>query len=88
MILVSFGLLKNSPSKTKCLQLKSSNFRSYNKFLLFLFQDSNIEGSPRHSLGSNNSSSLSSPPSPAARLGGGTAAAAEGAAPPSSSSSS
>ena len=54
---------------------------------LFLFQDSNIEGSPRHSLGSNNSSNLSSPPSPAARLGG-AAATAEGAAPPSSSSSS
>merc|ERR1719412_3063298 len=31
--------------------------------------DSNLEGSPRHSLGSNNSSNLSTPPSPARDLG-------------------
>ena len=35
-----------------------------------LFQDTNnIEGSPRHSLGSNNSSNLSTPPSPARDMG-------------------
>jgi len=32
--------------------------------------DTNIEGSPRHSLGSNNSSNLSTPPSPAREVGG------------------
>ena len=37
--------------------------------MLFLLQDSNLEGSPRHSLGSNNSSNLSTPPSPARELG-------------------
>jgi len=31
--------------------------------------DTNIEGSPRHSLGSNNSSNLSTPPSPARDVG-------------------
>merc|ERR1719225_855532 len=31
--------------------------------------DSNLDGSPRHSLGSNNSSNLSTPPSPARDLG-------------------
>jgi len=31
--------------------------------------DSNLEGSPRHSLGSNNSSNLSTPPSPAREMG-------------------
>merc|ERR1719242_480199 len=31
--------------------------------------DSNLEGSPRHSLGSNNSSNLSTPPSPAREIG-------------------
>lgn len=36
---------------------------------LSLFQDSNLDGSPRHSLGSNNSSNLSTPPSPAREIG-------------------
>lgn len=31
--------------------------------------DSNLDGSPRHSLGSNNSSNLSTPPSPAREIG-------------------
>jgi len=31
--------------------------------------DSNLDGSPRHSLGSNNSSNLSTPPSPAREMG-------------------
>merc|ERR1719447_679175 len=31
--------------------------------------DSNLEGSPRHSLGSNNSSNLSTPPSPSREVG-------------------
>lgn len=31
--------------------------------------DTNLDGSPRHSLGSNNSSNLSTPPSPARELG-------------------
>ena len=38
-------------------------------FFMFLFQESNAEGSPRHSLGSNNSSNFSSPPSPAREHG-------------------
>lgn len=32
--------------------------------------DTNLDGSPRHSLGSNNSSNLSTPPSPARDVGG------------------
>merc|ERR1719468_1101736 len=31
--------------------------------------DTNLDGSPRHSLGSNNSSNLSTPPSPAREIG-------------------
>ena len=34
-----------------------------------IFQDCNLEGSPRHSLGSNNSSNLSTPPSPVREMG-------------------
>lgn len=34
-----------------------------------IYSGSNIEGSPRHSLGSNNSSNLSTPPSPARDVG-------------------
>ena len=39
------------------------------KFKLIFFQDCNLEGSPRHSLGSNNSSNLSTPPSPVREVG-------------------
>ena len=41
----------------------------FHEFFKFLFQESNAEGSPRHSLGSNNSSNFSSPPSPAREHG-------------------
>lgn len=34
-----------------------------------IYDTNNIEGSPRHSLGSNNSSNLSTPPSPARDMG-------------------
>lgn len=34
-----------------------------------IYDTNNIEGSPRHSLGSNNSSHLSTPPSPAREMG-------------------
>ena len=37
--------------------------------MYILFQDTNLDGSPRHSLGSNNSSNLSTPPSPAREVG-------------------
>ena len=37
--------------------------------LTCFFQDCNLEGSPRHSLGSNNSSNLSTPPSPVREMG-------------------
>ena len=46
--------------------MKSSSACSNTKLLL---QDCNLEGSPRHSLGSNNSSNLSTPPSPVREMG-------------------
>ena len=48
----------------KCSQIAHKMFIFIN-----LFQGSNLDGSPRHSLGSNNSSNLSTPPSPARDVG-------------------
>ena len=64
----------NSTINKHCIVEKLDKLGKQNFWVIILmsvlFQDTNnLEGSPRHSLGSNNSSNLSTPPSPAREMG-------------------